>query len=111
MYFVYVLRCAGNTLYTGITTDLARRLAQHCGACPGGAKYTRAHPPAGLEVAWEAPDRAAASRLECRIKQLTREEKERLLAETAPEKPEIRNCRRLPPEELPSHGRAAEEKK
>ncbi len=84
MYFVYLLRCADGTLYAGITTDPARRLRQHNGELSGGAKYTRARRPVALAGVWEAPDRAAASRLEYRLKRLSREEKERLCAgETA----------------------------
>ena len=44
MYFVYLIRCRGDTLYAGITTDLPRRMRQHRGELPGGAKYTRFPP-------------------------------------------------------------------
>ena len=54
MYFVYLVRCRGNTLYAGITTDLARRMRQHRGELPGGAQYTRSHPVIALESAWYA---------------------------------------------------------
>ena len=40
-YYIYVLRCKGDTLYTGITPDLRRRMRQHCGQLAGGAKYRR----------------------------------------------------------------------
>ena len=79
MYYVYLLRCADGTLYTGITTDPARRLAEHRSG--HGAKYTAAHAAVRFEGLFSAPDRAAASRLEYRIKQLTRTEKERLIHE------------------------------
>ena len=42
-YYVYMLRCRGGSLYTGMTNDVARRMAMHCSG--RGAKYTRAHPP------------------------------------------------------------------
>ena len=42
-YYIYVLRCKGDTLYTGITPDLRRRMRQHCGQLAGGAKYTHSH--------------------------------------------------------------------
>lgn len=82
MYYVYLLRCADGTLYTGITTDPARRLAEHRSG--HGAKYTAAHAAVRFEGLFSAPDRAAASRLEYRIKQLAREDKERLLRGEAP---------------------------
>ena len=44
MYFVYLIRCRGDTLYAGITTGLPRRMRQHRGELPGGAKYTRFPP-------------------------------------------------------------------
>ena len=84
MYYVYLLRCADGSLYAGITTDLARRLREHRGIGGRGAKYTRAKGAAGYLAAWTAPDRAAACRLEYRLKQLSHEEKESL-AGRAPE--------------------------
>ena len=47
-YYIYVLRCKGDTLYTGITPDLRRRMRQHCGQLAGGAKYTHSHKPEAL---------------------------------------------------------------
>lgn len=44
-YLIYVLHCTGDTLYTGITPDLRRRMRQHCGQLAGGAKYQES--PAG----------------------------------------------------------------
>ena len=81
MYFVYLLRCRGDTLYAGITTDLSRRMRQHRGELPGGAKYTRTHPPAALEAAWQAGDRSAASKLEAALKQCTHAQKLALIAD------------------------------
>lgn len=76
-WYVYILRCADGSLYTGSTTDVARRFAQHQSG--RGAKYTRSHPP--LEVAyWEAtPDKGAAFSREAAIKGLTHRQKERLI--------------------------------
>jgi putative endonuclease len=72
---VYILRTASGRLYTGITTDLARRLAQHRGARPRGAKALRGDAPTG--VAWSEPaaDRSSASRREAAIKKLARADK------------------------------------
>mgnify|MGYP002521067706 FL=1 len=80
MYFVYLIRCRGDTLYAGITTDLARRMRQHRGELPGGAKFTRAHPPLALEVVWCAEDRSAASKLEAQLKRRSHAEKLDLIA-------------------------------
>jgi len=80
MYYIYILRCEDNSLYTGITTDLARRLAEHMQGGKKGAKYTRAKKVLRMEAAWEAPDRAQASKLERRIKAMTKSQKEALIA-------------------------------
>ena len=78
-YYVYILKCADGTYYTGITTDPDRRLAEHNRGV--AAKYT--HPPSRRPVEMvyreEAEDRATASRREYAIKQLARTEKERLI--------------------------------
>lgn len=84
MYYTYILRCADDSLYTGITTDPERRFAQHCGRRCGGAKYTASHPPVRMEAVWRAPDHPAAARLEYRIKALTRRQKEQLLCGDVP---------------------------
>ena len=80
MYFVYLIRCRGDTLYAGITTDLPRRMRQHRGELPGGATYTRSHPALALEAAWRAADRSAASKLEAQLKRRSHAEKLALIA-------------------------------
>jgi putative endonuclease len=77
VYYVYILRCEKNCLYTGITSDVERRFREHCEG--KGAKYTKTHPPLGVEAVWEAVNKNDASRLEYRIKALTKEEKEDLI--------------------------------
>ena len=77
-WFVYIVRCADHTLYTGITTDVERRLAEHNAGA--GARYTRARLPVELIHAEPAADRSAASRREAAIKQLTRAAKLALAA-------------------------------
>jgi putative endonuclease len=69
---VYILRTASGRLYTGITTDLARRVAEHRGERRNGAKSLKGDPP--QSVAWSEPaaDRAAATRREAQIKRLSR---------------------------------------
>jgi len=69
---VYMLRCADGSLYTGLTTDLARRVAEHNGAGGAGARYTRSRRPVQLVYAEAAANRAEATRREAAIKQLDR---------------------------------------
>lgn len=79
MYYVYMLRCADGSLYTGITTDLERRLEMHRGNIPGGAKYTRARGAEHFEAVFEAESRSEASKLEYRIKHMSKSRKEALI--------------------------------
>lgn len=81
MYFIYILRCEGGSLYTGITTDLSRRLEEHSGIQGKGAKFTRSHRVEALEALWSAADRSLASKLEWRIKQLSRQQKLALIGD------------------------------
>lgn len=79
-YYVYLLRCEDGSLYAGITTDPDRRLREHrSGVGSGGAKYTSAHRPTSFAALWETADRAAASRLEYRLKKLSHGQKEALI--------------------------------
>lgn len=78
-YVVYILSCADGTLYTGIATDVARRVAQHNGGGAVGAKYTRARRPVVLKYTEECTSRSAALVREHAIKKLSREEKCRLI--------------------------------
>lgn len=76
-YVVYILRCKDDSLYTGITTNLERRVAVHNSG--KGAKYTRGRTPV-TPVYWETqPDKGAALRRELEIKALTRAEKLELI--------------------------------
>jgi putative endonuclease len=77
---VYMLRCADGTLYTGITTDITRRLAEHNGEASAGARYTRSRRPVTLIYLETAPDRVQASRREAAIKRLDRRRKLALCA-------------------------------
>lgn len=77
-WVVYMLRTAGGSLYTGITTDVGRRLDEHAGGLKG-AKSLRGKGPLELVFQCPARDRSEASRLEARIKKLPRRDKERLL--------------------------------
>jgi putative endonuclease len=81
-YFTYILRCADKTLYTGITTDIVRRMEEHNGLTKNkkGAKYTQARRPVELVYKKRFNNRSEATKEECRIKKLTRQQKELLLA-------------------------------
>lgn len=80
MYYLYLLKCADGTLYTGITTDLSRRVAEHNDS-PLGAKYTRARRPVELVLSKAFRDRSSASVEEARIKKLSRPRKLALIRE------------------------------
>jgi putative endonuclease len=79
-WFVYILRCADSSLYTGITTDIDKRLKQHNGIEKNGAKYTRSRQPVELVYQEYSASRAAACKREHMIKNLKKSEKERLIA-------------------------------
>lgn len=74
-----MLRCQDNSIYTGITTDLNRRMEEHFAKTKKSAKYTRYHIPQKLECAWSSSSRALASKLEYHIKRLPKDEKEKLI--------------------------------
>ena len=78
-YWVYIVACADGTLYTGIATDVARRLAEHNGEKAKGARYTAARRP--VMLAYRAPfaSRSDAAKEEARIKQMPRREKQKLV--------------------------------
>lgn len=76
---VYILRCADDTLYTGITTDLERRIVEHNNDNKKGAKYTRVRRPVTPVYRESSASRATASRREHQLKKLTRPEKKRLI--------------------------------
>ena len=78
MWFVYIVRCADRSLYTGVTTDATRRVAEHNDG--RGARYTRARAPVSLVYLECVEDRGAALRREYEIKRMTAEGKQRLLA-------------------------------
>ncbi len=86
MYYIYMLLCSDDSLYTGITPNLQRRVRQHAGQLKGGARYTALRPPKELAAVWTAPDRSTASKGEYAIKQLTRAQKLRLLPEDVRQK-------------------------
>lgn len=78
-WFVYLARCADDTLYCGITNDLVARLSAHNAG--KGARYTRTRRPIELVASRRCASKGRALRLEYRIKQLSRTAKQALVAE------------------------------
>lgn len=74
LWYVYMVECADKTLYSGITTDLERRIQEHNDSVKG-ARYTRAKRPVTLVYSEQLPDRSTASKREYELKQLSREDK------------------------------------
>jgi putative endonuclease len=80
-WFVYILRCSDDSLYTGITTELDRRVAEHNDKHKNlGARYTRARQPVTLIYHETFESRSLASKREAGIKRLTRRQKQLLIA-------------------------------
>lgn len=78
MYFVYILQCNDDTLYTGITSDLERRVKEH-NSSKLGAKYTKFRRPVELIYSKKYTNRSEAQVEEARIKKLTRQKKLQIL--------------------------------
>ncbi len=74
VWFVYMLECRGGRLYTGVTTDVERRMTEHQGG-RRGARFTRAHPPAKLCAVVRVTSRSEALKLEAALKRLRRPRK------------------------------------
>lgn len=79
MYYVYMLRCKDNSIYTGITTDINRRMEEHFSKGPKCAKYTLKRTAKKLESVWQTENRVLASKLEYHIKKLSKLYKEELI--------------------------------
>lgn len=79
VWHVYMIRCGNGSLYTGITTDVERRFSEHQAAGPRAARYLKGRGPLSLVLTAEMGDRAAALRVERRIKGFSRVRKERLI--------------------------------
>ena len=77
MWYIYILRCADNTLYTGITTDVERRVREHNGE-EAAAKYTRAKRPVTLVYHESVKNRSLALKREALIKKLSKQQKKNL---------------------------------
>lgn len=80
-WYVYLIRCGDGTLYTGVATDVSRRLEEHRSGDGKGAKYLRGRGPLQLVLEKPVGARGVALSVESRIKKLRREQKEALIVE------------------------------
>lgn len=83
-WYTYLVRCADNSLYAGVTTCLERRVKEHNSNRKAAAKYTRVRQPVTLVYYEVAIDRVAATQREFQLKKLTKPQKERLVADFKP---------------------------
>lgn len=79
MNYLYMLRCEDDSLYTGITKELYRRMDAHFYHRKEGAKYTKSRQPVALCMVWEADSWSSAAKLEYFVKKLNKKKKEELL--------------------------------
>ena len=77
-WHIYIVKCSDNSLYTGITTDVERRVNEH-NTSKKGAKYTKSRRPVQLMYFETVSDRSGASKRECAIKKLTRTQKLKMI--------------------------------
>ena len=82
IWYTYMLRCNDRSLYTGITKDIDRRLAEHNSA-KNGARYTRSRLPVKLVFLERFSSRAAAAKREYQLKRFSKKEKQKLVREAA----------------------------
>jgi putative endonuclease len=82
MWYLYTLRCSDGTLYTGVTTDLARRTAEHNAG--RGSRYTAGRRPVQLIASWPFPTRSAAQAAESAFRRQSHAGKTRLIAGRLP---------------------------
>ena len=78
-WYLYVVRCRDGTLYTGISTDIDRRLAEHKGEGDAGSKYLKGRAPLTLLFQKRLGSRSLALKVESRVKRLSREKKEQMI--------------------------------
>jgi len=78
-WYLYLIRCCDGSLYTGITTDVARRFAEHRGKGSAGAKYLKGRGPLELVLQKKLGSRGLALRVEKKVKKLPKARKEKLI--------------------------------
>jgi len=79
MYYIYMLRCKDNSIYTGITVDIERRFNEHLTKDKKCAKYTFNHEVQKIECIWKTENKSFASKLEYYIKKLPKKDKEEII--------------------------------
>ncbi len=79
MYYIYMLRCEDETLYTGSARDVKKRIKEHFTKSPKSAKYTRSHPPKEIAAVWRCETKSDGGKVEYYIKTLSKKEKDLLL--------------------------------
>lgn len=79
MYYTYMIRCSDNSIYTGMTSNLEKRVEEHLTKNKNGAKYTKSHNAVKLEIAWKSKNKSLACKLEYYLKKLTKYQKENLI--------------------------------
>ncbi|MBE6701560.1 MAG: GIY-YIG nuclease family protein [Ruminococcaceae bacterium] len=79
MFYVYMIRCEDNSLYTGYTNDIQKRMIEHFSKGQRGAKYTKSHTPVSLEAIWSCESKSSAMKMEYHLKRMTKKEKEVLI--------------------------------
>jgi len=92
VWSLYILECRDGSFYTGVTTDVNRRLRQHQDGT--ASRYTRTHRPVVLAYREECGSRARALSRECAVKSLSRRRKEELILEGKPARPSCGACRK-----------------
>ena len=76
MYYVYMLKCIDESIYTGSAKDVTKRIKEHFGGGARCAKYTRSHPPKEVVAILTCETKSDAIKIEYRIKTMTKSEKE-----------------------------------
>lgn len=79
MYYIYMLRCEDNTLYTGIAADWQKRFEEHKAQSKKCAKYTRSHKAVSVEAVWQTDSKSSALKTESFIKSLSKHQKESII--------------------------------
>jgi len=83
MYYFYILRCSDNSLYSGITINLEKRLEEHNSGERRGAKYTRARGPVTLVYSEQLSSKSDALKREAEVKKWSKDKKENLIMKSA----------------------------
>ena len=78
-WYLYLIRCRDNTIYTGISTDVDRRFAQHQGSGNAGSRYLKGRGPLSLVFQEKLGSRSLALKVERRVKQMSKAKKEKLI--------------------------------